>query len=69
MGEDSETEHYVWYVEWRELTARLAHLDRAHRDGVMSPDQRARYRDLRRELRRHVPLLKQCNLCLPSVPL
>ena len=68
-AEESATNRDVWYLEWRELMARLQELDRAYRGGVMDERQREQYQALRRTLQEHLPLFRRLDLPLPSVPL
>ncbi len=67
--DESDANRYVWYVEWRELMARLEDVEAAYRAGAMTEEQQARYRNLRQKLRTHLPLLTQLGLTPPSVPL
>ena len=68
---DQETavNQYVWYIEWRELMARLEDVETAYRAGAMTAEQREWYHTLRRKLRTRLPLLTQLGLATPSVPL
>ena len=67
--DESDANRYVWYVEWRELMARLEDVEAAYRAGAMTDEQRERYHTLRQKLRTHLPLLEQLGLTTPSVPL
>ncbi len=67
--DESDVNRYVWYVEWRELMARLEDVEAAYRAGAMTAEQQARYHTLRQKLRTHLPLLEQLGLTTPSVPL
>jgi hypothetical protein len=67
--DESDANRYVWYIEWHELMSRLEDVEAAYRAGALTDEQRARYHDLRRKLRTHLPLLEQLGLTTPSVPL
>lgn len=66
---ESDSNRYVWYVEWRDLMSRLEELDRANQANVMSPEQRARYMNLLSKLRAAAPTLQCLDLPLPTVVL
>ena len=66
---ESDTNRYVWYIEWQDLMMRLEDLEDAYRGDAMTDEQRDRYRNLRQKLRTHLPLLEQLGLTTPSVPL
>ncbi|MBI4491869.1 MAG: hypothetical protein HY690_03645 [Chloroflexi bacterium] len=56
-GEECENSRANWYLEWRDLLARLLQLDQAYRTGCMSAEQRQRYRALLSKLREFLPHL------------
>jgi hypothetical protein len=67
--DETDTNRYVWYIEWQDLMMRLEDLEGCYRSGAMAEEQQARYHTLRQKLRTHLPLLTQLGLPPPSVPL
>lgn len=47
----------------------LTELDAQYRSGQMTSDQQARYREVLRQLKEALPIIKQLNLYRPPVPL
>ena len=67
--QESAVERDVWYLEWRELLARLSALEAAYRAQAMTEEQQARYCELRAKLRTHLPLFERLGLPRPAIPL
>lgn len=59
----------VYDNEWHNLMGTLKHLERACREGAMTPKQEIRYRELKALLEESVPILKRLGFTLPPVPL
>ena len=68
-ADESDTNRYVWYIEWQDLMMRLAGPGGCYRSSMMTAEQQERYHTLRQKLRTHLPLLTQLGLTTPSVPL
>src|SRR3712207_1853972 len=68
-SDESETNRLVWHQEWRDLMARLIELDDACRNGLMTPEQRGRYRELFATLEQVKPIIRRLELMLPPVSL
>lgn len=66
---ETDLQRDVFYLEWRDLMARLEGLDHAYRGGEMTAEQQTRFLTLRQTLRSHLALLKRMDLPLPTVPL
>jgi hypothetical protein len=68
-GEAATDEQLSWSMDWGNEMAGLARLGRWAADGVLSPEQEARYRALLRQLREYLPLIERLNLRRPPVVL
>jgi hypothetical protein len=65
-----EGERVSWSLDWDQVMGGVqVTLDPPYRAGEMTPDQRARYRDLLRELAAALPVIERLQLQPPSVPL
>ncbi len=61
---------YDFSIRWGVLiSGRLKRVEHYYRLGELTNAQEARYRELRRELKRGMPLIEQLNLGRPGVPL
>jgi hypothetical protein len=73
MASEWETEpednRLNYALEWDELMDRLDGLGRAHRQGRMTPNQQAQYRDLLCKLADMRPFISKLNLRRPPVSL
>lgn len=65
----SRQEQDSWYLEWRELMARMAGLDAAYRSDAMTVHQQARYRDLVEQLRSVLPIIERLDFDRPAIAL
>lgn len=65
----SENARVDWSLEWRDLMARLENLGRDYRDGILTREQRGRFRELLGKLKARLPVLRWLDLDLPSVSL
>lgn len=59
---EPEANQAVWYLEWRDLLARLQHLERDYQSGGMTESQRRRYRALLGKLRQALPHFERLGL-------
>ncbi len=59
-----------WQMEWLDvIMPALEGLDRCYRSGEMTPEQRARYRSLLRQLKDNLPIIRRLELEEPTVSL
>ena len=68
-ADETDTDRFVWYDEWRDLMARLQDLDGACASGVMTEEQQGRYHELLLRLKAAVPILVRLDLPPPPVRL
>ncbi len=66
----SDGERVSWSLDWDQLMGALkVTLDPYYRSGDMTADQRARYREILRQLQEALPLIQRLRLYPPPVPL
>ncbi len=66
----NDGERASWSLDWDQLMATyLPLLERSYRSGAMTPDQRARYCAILRQLKEALPLIERLQLYPPPVPL
>jgi hypothetical protein len=56
-----------WSMDWGNEMAGLARLGRWAADGLLSPEQEARYRALQRQIQNDLPLIERLDLRRPPV--
>lgn len=69
LPEEHPLNRLVYDNEWHNLMGTLKYLERAHREGTMTPKQERRYRELKALLAESGPILKRLGFTLPPVPL
>jgi hypothetical protein len=67
--EEDERNRALYKHLWHNTMGGLENLEDKHREGKMTPEQVARYRELKHLLKEAIPILKQLRFTLPPVPL
>lgn len=67
--EEDKRGRIVYKKEWHNLMGGLENLEDKHHEGKMTPEQEARYRELKRTLKEVIPIVKRLGFTLPSVPI
>jgi hypothetical protein len=64
-AEESEDNHLNYALEWDELMDRYAVIAGMNSNKRLTPQQQERFRAMRNDLKRALPLVKQLGLSLP----
>ena len=67
--EEDERNRALYKHLWHNAMGGLENLEDKHRERKMTPEQEARYRELKGLLKEAIPILKRLRFTLPPVPL
>ena len=68
-AKEDKRNRYLYKQLWHNAMGVMENLEDKHREGKMTPEQEARYRELKPLLKEAIPMLEQLRFTLPPVPL